>query len=678
VSGSSQMIYPDYIRAVALRARNAGGPLTLAGLFLLCPGAAHARQETTPAPVTPPAPTAPAAPAAQTKAKAPAPADLPTPLAPRPADAPPALAPAAPTARRAPFPPSAVMPPRVVTVVHRLSGWKLLAWLATSGPPALELDEWPSLSDAHTNIVAGYVYEDGRSVVARLPQSEVELEVFDTPRTPTPYFAQAGVQAQPEYLLLTPEGKHVEAKFVGLDSSTGLALLEAGESLISGAATGDEGDTDDPTVGQRVRLYAPIQAEAPLPPTPRPAPPAPPVPPASDYIYLSIDQKEGRLTHIVRAPSGRLSSVVVSANVSPEWDGAVAVNELGEVVGIVSQSRRGETSILPVMAVREACERVLKLRGTAPQPWLGARGEAIAKTPLQTLLELGWQPEAARPLIEKRQGVFLTSVAPGTPAALAGLRPGDLIAGVGPRDVRSIEDLSMTLKEAGVGSVVDLTVWRALSPEPLKLSVELKGVKNPALATAEAERRAVSVRVSALAREIAKLEAELPSLIGYMPSKEDLARAASIRARLGDLRPKLRSDRELMKAAEERAAAARVFSVEGARLLWPQTMNRGGDVTRRLKSYGLHAIGLSARSAAPLGARGGLLVVAVQPESPAAASGVLSGDLIETVNGSPLWSFELRRLTPVPDAAPAVFGLVREGRRLSVSFPPSQGGEPQR
>ncbi len=62
---------------------------------------------------------------------------------------------------------------------------------------------------------------------------------------------------------MTSEGKRVEAKFVGLDSSTGLALLEADEPLLSGAPTGDEGDTDDPTVGQRVRLYAPIPADAP-------------------------------------------------------------------------------------------------------------------------------------------------------------------------------------------------------------------------------------------------------------------------------------------------------------------------------------------------------------------------------------------------------------------------------
>jgi S1-C subfamily serine protease len=674
------MIYPDYIRAVVLRARDSRGPLALACLFLLCPAAAHARQAQTPASVTPPASMAPAAPAAQTKPKAPAHDDLPTPRAPRPAS--PALAPAAPSARpsvprRAPLSPAAVMPPReVVTVVHRLSGWKLLAWLATSGPPALELDEWPSPSDAHMNIVAGYVYEDGRSVVARLPQAEIELEAFNAPHAPPPFFAEAVGQPQPEFLLVTAAGKHVEAKFVGLDSLTGLALLEAGQSLLEGEPAGDEGDTDDPTVGQRVRLYAPIQAEAPPAPPARPA--APPAPPAPGYIYLSIDQKEGRLTHILRTPSGRLSSVVVSTNVSPEWDGAVAANELGEVVGIVSQSRGGETRILPVTAVREACERVLKLRGTAPQPWLGARGAAAALAPLNTWADFGWPQEFARSFIDKSQGVLLNSVAPGTPAALAGLRPGDLISSVGQRDVRSIEDLSQTLMDAGAGSTVDLTVWRAMQQGPLKVSVELKGARNPALATADAEQRAAYANLSTLSRKIARLEAELSALSGDVASQPDRARIASIQAQLSDLRQKLRGDQKLMRAAEDRAGAALDFSVESAPVVGPLPRVTGYAATARLRRFGLHAIRLSRHGSKRFGVAGGMLVVTVRPESPAAASGLFAGDVIETVNGSPVELFELPRTPAAAAPSMLVFGLFREGRRLSVSFPPSQGGEQQR
>src|ERR1043166_2988515 len=107
-------------------------------------------------------------------------------------DAPaPATAPAAPPAAtravaqtpqaRGVAPRAITPPPQVVTVVHRLSGWKLLNWLAASAPPTPELEDLPSTDDAHTNIVAGYVSEDGRTVVARLPRAEVGLDSFPAP-----------------------------------------------------------------------------------------------------------------------------------------------------------------------------------------------------------------------------------------------------------------------------------------------------------------------------------------------------------------------------------------------------------------------------------------------------------------------------------------------------------------
>src|SRR5215204_1857073 len=459
------MKYSDHVRAGASRGRILGGPLLLACIFL--PATATGRQTASTAQAAPQAPTA-TAPAVTPAAR---PAQSSSPRAPRvsvsprvpqitPAPSAPAVAPPPASAQGVtPRAPAASVPPReVVTVVHRLSGWKLLAWLATSGPPALELDALPSMTDAHTNIVAGYIYEDGRTVVARLSQAEVDLESFTLPPTPPDFFAPVGAApgTEPEYLLVTADGKRVEAKFVGLDASTGLTMLEARELLLSGAPAGADADTEDPTAEQRVRLYAPAPSGA---PAARTAPQSNP-----GYIYLRIDQKEGLLTEVSRAPSGKPSRVVVSADVSQEWTGAVAANDLGEVVGIVSQSRDGRTQLVPMATVRSACDRVLKLRGNAPQPWLGVRGDAAFQASLDTWVNHGWRPELARPLIEKRQGVFLTSVAPGTPAALAGLKAGDLIAGVGARELRGIEDLSLTLTEAGVGSTVDLTVWRALEP----------------------------------------------------------------------------------------------------------------------------------------------------------------------------------------------------------------------
>jgi len=583
----------DRVRALWL-----GVAPVLVCLLLLCPTEVEAQEATAPVAAAPQAQTPPPKPPRPGAVRS---TTTPTPRAPRAAPhAPAASTPGVPQARPAqpvpgvaPQAPLAPLPPQqVVTVVHRLRGWKLLAWLAASGPPGAELDELPSTSDTHTNIVAGYVSNDGRTVIARLPQAEAELESFPVPSLPHGFFPTTGgaESVEAEFTLVLSDDRRVGAKFVGLDSLTGLSLLEASEPLLSGPAVVEQGDTEDPTVGQRVRLYAPA-------PVAKPATQA-----GVGYIYLSIDQKEGRLTEVRRGPSGKAVRVVARANVTPEWTGAVAANELGEVVGIVSHSGSGETQIVPVATMLGARERVLKLRGSAPQPWLGIRGDASFHLKLDKWVSLGWKPELALPHIQNGQGVFLTAVVPGTPAALAGLRPGDVIASVGARDVRSVEDLSFTLNEAGVGSTIDFTVWRAFEPSPLKFSLMLKGARNPALATA---------------------------------------------------------------IAEERAGFATT----------PQP-GRVPSATASLQSLGLHAISLTARSASRLNAKGGLLIVAVRPESSAAACGLRAGDVIETINGAAFTRRDLSRLLFTPDAQPLSLGVIREGRRLTLSLPLSAGVQP--
>ncbi|MGB8508165.1 MAG: hypothetical protein WCD76_07160, partial [Pyrinomonadaceae bacterium] len=244
----------------------------------------------------------------------------------------------------------------MVTVVHRLCGWKLLTWLAMTTSPALEIDQFPSLTDAHTNIVAGFVSEDGRTVLARLPQAEVELESMPEPHFPRGLFPEEAKDELPDFMLVRADGTKVAAKFVGLDGSTGLSLLEAAEPLLS--IVGDEGNTESPEVGQRVRLFAPAQA-----PLAVGAPRG--VSGDEGFIYLSTEQTEGLLTDVKRAPSGKAMQATARAQlVSPAWTGAIATNSAGTPVGIVALSGEGGTKIVPLEMMRGAAARVLARRAS--------------------------------------------------------------------------------------------------------------------------------------------------------------------------------------------------------------------------------------------------------------------------------------------------------------------------
>ncbi|HLM57892.1 MAG TPA: PDZ domain-containing protein [Pyrinomonadaceae bacterium] len=642
--------------------------------FTLLAAPALARQSST-APTAPaqPAPVAVApvaAPAVPTRAQAVTQTPRQAPAAKTPPAGPVGRTPRLPAPARVAPPAPAAAPRQVVTVVHRLGGWKLLMWLAATGPTALEIDALPSANDVHTNIVAGYVNADGRSVVARLPQAVAEVEAAATPQLP-PGFQHAGgllSQGRSEFMLVTYDNKHVKARFVGLDASTGLSVLEAAEPILDARPFGEEGSTEeDPAVGQLVRFYAPV------PVAKAGSQPALPAPPGESFIYLNVGQAVGRLTEIQLAPTGRPARFIAqSPRANPAWTGAVAATPSGDMVGIVSQSTTGETQIVPVESVRRAVERVRAARKSVPQPWLGVRGDAAFHAPLTLWESTGWNTENARGFIENRRGVLLTSVAPGTPAFAAGLRPGDVISRVGAREVRVPEDLSFFLKDAGVGANLDFTVFRPLEAVPMKFQVQLSGAQNPALATADFEMRAARTKLVESQTELRSVRAAEQSL-RTAPAAVDAAELARLSARMREIERKMEEARALLKMAERRLSEA--HAPAGELFAFPPSAEGAFDFAASpLHTFGFQGVGLTPRGASHLGAAGGLLVVSVRPEGPAAAGGLKAGDVVETVNGQKFTRDQLRRSLLGP--APVTIGVVRGGQRRTLTLALASDSKP--
>jgi S1-C subfamily serine protease len=82
-------------------------------------------------------------------------------------------------------------------------------------------------------------------------------------------------------------------------------------------------------------------------------------------------------------------------------------------------------------------------------------------------------------LAEARRGIMLTSVAPGSPAAVAALRPGDVILRVNQEEVRSADDFSWLLEEAGPGGSVHFTVARPGKTAPEGVEITLSESPDP-------------------------------------------------------------------------------------------------------------------------------------------------------------------------------------------------------
>jgi S1-C subfamily serine protease len=159
--------------------------------------------------------------------------------------------------------------------------------------------------------------------------------------------------------------------------------------------------------------------------------------------------------------------------------GSIAINDAGETVGIIDAVHGTEATIVPVALVRSAAKRVLARQASVPRPWLGIRGEPIEAVSLEKIRGIGWKLDRARELAEKRCGILLTSVIPGSPAARNKLKPGDVILSVNNEDIRNGEDLSWLLQEAGLGNSVDFVVARPGQVANQAFKIELSESPDP-------------------------------------------------------------------------------------------------------------------------------------------------------------------------------------------------------
>ncbi len=131
--------------------------------------------------------------------------------------------------------------------------------------------------------------------------------------------------------------------------------------------------------------------------------------------------------------------------------GGPVVDTDGRFLGI-NTNRLGEGFYAAIPADAELRARVDAL----------ARGESPARRQLGVALLPG---RAARHLrrsvgLPERDGLLIQSVEPGSPAAAAGLRQGDLIVGAGGRPVVAIDDLHQALDALGEGESLALEVVR--------------------------------------------------------------------------------------------------------------------------------------------------------------------------------------------------------------------------
>jgi S1-C subfamily serine protease len=170
------------------------------------------------------------------------------------------------------------------------------------------------------------------------------------------------------------------------------------------------------------------------------------------------------LHRVVKVPGGEggredrelVDAIQTDAAINPGNSGGVLVNGAGEVVGIStaiatngnSEANAGVGFAIPIDAAMQVAT-ALVARKPVKVPYLGAD------------LDTDVSPEdIQRFRLGNRAGALVSAVRPGSPAATAGLRRGDLVVQFGPQPVATSDQLTVALRQSQIGVPLQVTVVR--------------------------------------------------------------------------------------------------------------------------------------------------------------------------------------------------------------------------
>ncbi|MFM2003180.1 MAG: hypothetical protein RI963_2606 [Planctomycetota bacterium] len=247
-------------------------------------------------------------------------------------------------------------------------------------------------------------------------------------------------------------GKRLDAKIVGTDPATDLAVLKVEEKGLQAAVLGN---SDDIRVGDWVvAIGSPFGLD--------------------QTVTAGIISAKNRVQGIIGDGQGFEDFLQTDAAINPGNSGGPLVSLRGEVIGINTAilSRTGASAgigfAIPLSLAKPVVESIIE-SGSVRRGFLGAQvGDVNAELKDKFSLSVD-------------TGAFISTVVDGQPAAKAGLQPGDVVISMDGKPVTSGTQLRNYIASRKPGSIVKMQVNR--SGKEMEFSVNLQERTNEAMAS---------------------------------------------------------------------------------------------------------------------------------------------------------------------------------------------------
>ena len=173
-------------------------------------------------------------------------------------------------------------------------------------------------------------------------------------------------------------------------------------------------------------------------------------------VTVGIVSATGRTSGQIGVADKRVDFIQTDAAINPGNSGGPLLNERGEVIGMntaIIQNAQGIGFAIPINAVDRIANQLVTT-GRVEHPYLGIR-----------MVELNEQTKAALNEdtnfnIDADEGVVIVDVVGNSPAAKAGLQPGDVLISVDGESITAAADVQQKVEETAIGTDLTLQVSR--------------------------------------------------------------------------------------------------------------------------------------------------------------------------------------------------------------------------
>ncbi|WP_066378775.1 HhoA/HhoB/HtrA family serine endopeptidase [Anabaena sp. CA = ATCC 33047] len=254
--------------------------------------------------------------------------------------------------------------------------------------------------------------------------------------------------------VLLKDGRRVQGDVLGVDRVTDVAVVKIPASDLPVVKLGN---SDNLTPGQwAIAIGNPLGLD--------------------NTVTQGIISATQRSVADLGVPAERVDFIQTDAAINPGNSGGPLLNSQGEVIGMNTAIIRGAQGLgfaIPINTVQRIATQ-LATKGKIDHPYIG-----VQMAQLTPELQSKINQSDAGVKINLDSGVIILGVARNSPAARAGLRPGDIIESINGVAITDTQQVQQQVEATKIGDAIPLTINRNGNQQTIKIRPAALPQKEP-------------------------------------------------------------------------------------------------------------------------------------------------------------------------------------------------------